>query len=430
MFRIVRRHRPPRRAALLGALVALAAALLAGAAIFLCSGVSPLEAYSVMASGAFGSKLGLSEVVVKAIPLTLTGLAVAVAATMLLWNIGAEGQFVFGAVGAAWAALYLSPHLPPALALPSVVLCGGLAGMLWALIPALLRAYWEISEILTTLLLNYVAVIFMEHLYFGPWRNPMGFGFPGTPDFPDAVLLPRLHGTRIHLGLALAVVLAPLLHVLLRRTKWGYRVRVIGRGPRAARYAGMNVRRQTVLVLLCSGLLAGLAGMGEVAGIHFALKPGVSSGYGYDGIIVACLAGFRPLAVPIFALVLGVFIVGGEQLQSAMNLPASISLILEGALLFGLLASEALLRYRLVFGAADDEESDDPDEGGGAFAMSASAQGDGSPRVVPSARAASADLQGGRDGSTGAVSAASHPGIRSDGDIADEARGDAKEEGA
>lgn len=345
-YRLVKRHETASHP-LRGILQAAAFALLGGAVIMAAYGANPFTAYFIMFKGAFGSLHGLSEVVVKATPLTLTGLAVALAATMLLWNIGCEGQFVFGGIGAGWAALYLVPHLPEFLALPAVTASGMLAGMLWALIPAVLKAYRQVNEILTTLLLNYVAIILYDHLIFGPWRDPMGMGFPGTPTFPDAALYPTLPGTRIQLGVIFAVLLAAALHYLLQRSKWGFQIRVIGRGPKAAGYAGMNIRRNVLLVMGMSGALAGLAGVGEACGIHWRLQEGFATGYGFDGIIVACMARLNPRAVPAYAVLLGVLIVGSEQLQTAMRLPASFSSILEALLLLGLLGSDALSRYRI-----------------------------------------------------------------------------------
>jgi ABC-type uncharacterized transport system permease subunit len=328
--------------------VSLAMAVAVGAGIFAALGVNPLTAYGTMLAGAAGSFYTISEVIVRAIPLMLTGLAVALAATMLLWNIGCEGQLVWGGILAAGTGLYLAPHLPAFLVLPAVVAAGAVGGALWGLIPGLLKAYLAVNEILSSLLLNYIAIIFMEHLYFGPWRNPEGYGFPGTAQIAEAARIPHYFGTRIHLGLVLALVLAALLFGALRLTGWGYRVRAIGLNPRAARYAGFGIRSQTVGVMLLSGALAGLAGMAEVSGIHYRLQQGLAVGYGYDGIIVAWLARLNPLAVPFVALLLGALIVGGEQLQSVLHLPASISVVLEAVLLFGLLLSESLARYRLV----------------------------------------------------------------------------------
>jgi simple sugar transport system permease protein len=328
--------------------VSLAFAIAVGACIFASLGVNPMTAYGTMLKGAFGSFFHFSEVIVRAIPLMLTGLAVALAATMLLWNIGCEGQLVWGGICAAGTGLFLAPHLPSFLVIPAMIAAGAAGGGLWGLIPGLLRAFLAVNEILSTLLLNYIAIIFMEHLYFGPWRNPEGFGFPGTAQIAEAARIPHYFGSRIHLGLVLALVFSALLYVALRRTRWGYRVRAIGANPQAARYAGFRIRTQIVVVMMISGALAGMAGMAEVSGIHFRLQQGLAVGYGYDGIIVAWLARLNPMAVPLVALLLGALIVGGEQLQSVLHLPASISMVLEAVLLFGLLLSESLARYRLV----------------------------------------------------------------------------------
>jgi len=331
-------------------------ALLLGAAIFAGLGVNPLSAYAAMAAGAFGSGHALSEILVKATPLLLTGLAVALAARMLLWNVGCEGQLVMGGVFAAGCALFLlPPGAPPLPAASAALLCGALGGAAWALVPALLRAWGQVSEILTTLLLNYVAVILVEHLYYGPWRDPAGFGFPGTAELPAAAHLARLWPEalgRVHAGLPLALLLAPFLAFLLARTRWGFSVRVIGLSPGAARYARLNVPARTLAVLCCSGALAGLAGAGEVLGIHHRLQEGLAVGLGYDGIIVAWLARGNPLAAPLTALALGALFVGADQLQTNLGLPASIGQTLEAALLLGYLAGEFLARHRVAFGRA------------------------------------------------------------------------------
>lgn len=350
MLILEKRHPALKHQGAISAAIALGTALLAGAIVMAAYGANPFMAYIAMFKGALGSGFGLAEVVVKAIPLTMTGLAVALCATMLLWNIGCEGQFVMGGIGAAGAVMYLGPILPEHLLLPAVFLSGVLGGALWAFIPAALRVWANVSEILTTLLLNYVAIIIMEHLYFGPWRDPNGMGFPGTPLFPQSAMLPRLFDSRIHLGIVLAIGLTIKFHYLLTRSKWGFSVRIIGHGPKAAAYSGLNVGLQTLLVMTISGAIAGIAGMTEIAAIHYRLGEGFASGYGYDGIIVACLAALQPRLIPFCALLLGVFIVGGEQLATTMQLPASISRILEGALLFGFLLSETNSRYKIKFG--------------------------------------------------------------------------------
>ncbi len=329
-------------------LYAIIIAFVTGCIIFLVFGVNPATAYLTMVTGVFGSFQSFSEVLVKATPLIFTGLAVAVAAVMLLWNIGCEGQLVWGGIFASGTALFLFPEAPPAVMLPGV-LCGAiLGGMVWALIPAILKAKFNVNEILTTLLLNYVAVIYMEYLFFGPWRDPAGYGFPGTAQLPEAAYLMRFFTTRITLGFPLALLCALLLFYLLNHSSWGYQVRVIGARRRAARYAGFNINLKILTVMALSGALAGFAGMTEVCGIHHRLQTGLAVGYGYDGIIVAWLAGLNPLAIPFTAILLGALFVGGEQLQSVLGLPSSISLILEGALLFGLFAGKSFPKYRIV----------------------------------------------------------------------------------
>lgn len=345
--RIEKRSTRPRFAKARALAVALGAAFIAGSILFAMLGANPFEAYGVMFSSSFGSGYAFSETLVKAMPLIFTGLSVALAATMLLWNIGAEGQLVFGGIAAATVGLFFADFIPGALLIPTEILAAAIAGAFWALIPAGLLVRFGVSEILTTLLLNYVAVIFMEHLYFGPWRDPAGYGFPGTAMLPEAAQFTRYFATRLNFSMFLALGLVLLQRFSLMRLSWGYRVRVIGMGPLAARYAGMNVGSQTLMVMAFSGALAGLAGMAEVAGIHYRLQQGLAVGYGYDGIIVAWLAGLDPLLVPLMAILLGAIKLGGEGLQSTLRLPASISLILEGVLLFGLLAGEAACRYRL-----------------------------------------------------------------------------------
>ncbi|MFZ5427377.1 MAG: ABC transporter permease [Thermodesulfobacteriota bacterium] len=322
-------------------LLALAIPLAAGAAIFAFMGANPLEAYSVMFQGAFGTWARFSEVLVKASAITLTGLAVILAARMNLWNIGCEGQLVMGAVFAAGLALPLGESLPAAAMIPLLFLGGAAGGAAWAAGPAWLRSRLGVSEIIATLLLNYVAIALMEHMYFGPWRDPAGFGFPGTAIFPASAQLPRLWGTRVHPGLFFGVASALVLAWALARTRWGYELTVMGLGPKAADYAGMNASRRGFWVLIASGALAGVAGMAEVSAIHGRLQQGVAIGYGYDGVIVACLARLNPALAPVAAAVLASVLVGGEYLQTRMRLPSAASLVIEAALLLSLLWIQA-----------------------------------------------------------------------------------------
>lgn len=322
-------------------------ALLAGAVLLAAAGANPLTTYKAMAVGAFGGKYNVSETMVKAIPLMLCGLGVSVAFRMLFWNIGAEGQLAVGGIAASGVALFWADRIPASLLLPTMVVAGFLGGALWGLIPALLKAYLRVNEIITTLMMNYIAILLVEHLFYGPWKDPHGYGFPGTAQFPEAAWLPRLPGTRFHLGLVFAVVAALFIWIVLRRTKWGYEIRVIGENPRAANYAGINIVRNIILVMLLSGGLAGLAGMSEVAGISHRLQKGLTVGYGYTAIIVAWLGRLNPWGVLVVAILLAGLLVGGDQIQITMQLPAAVALVLQGAILFFVLGGSLFTQYRI-----------------------------------------------------------------------------------
>jgi simple sugar transport system permease protein len=322
--------------------------LLTGALLLLATGENPIDVYRAMLDGALGDRYGLAETLVKQTPLLLTGLAVAVAFRMQLWNIGAEGQLYFGAIGATGVALFVLPADAPAWLMISGMVIAGLAGgALWGAIPGVLRATTGANETITSLLLNYVAIFFTDYLVHGPWRNPKGFGFPGTKTFPDNAWLPRYDTYRVHLGLLFGLIAALVLFVLFRRTRWGYEVGVMGQNDRAARYAGMPTKRMIVIVMILSGALAGLAGMSEVGGIGHQLQRDFSPGYGYTAIIVAWIGRLNPFAIVLVSFLLAALLVGGDQLQTSAGLPAAVAPMLQGIILFFLLGGDVLTRYRL-----------------------------------------------------------------------------------
>jgi len=357
-----RRLQPSRTIAFLVPIVSFVLALIVGGILLVVAGANPIETYQAMYDGAFGSAYYRSELLVKAIPLMLTGLAVSVAFRMLFWNIGAEGQLVMGAIATAWVPLFALPNsdLPTGVLL---ILMGGAAfgaGALWGLIPAILKAFLKVNEIITTLMLNYVAIIFLQYLYTGPWKDKKGYGFPGTASFKDTVSLPRLPKElqvgpidvslapgRVHAGLIIALVAAVLIWLVLVRTKWGYEIRVIGENPNAARYAGISLIRNILLVMIVSGGLAGLAGFGQVAGISHRLQSGIAVSDGYTAIIIAWLAKLHPIGVLLVTLLMAALSVGGDQLSSTMGLPAAVAPVLQGTILFFVLGGEIFVRYRL-----------------------------------------------------------------------------------
>jgi general nucleoside transport system permease protein len=343
-----------RTAEFLVPILSVVLALIFAGFLLLLFGANPIETYAAMARGAFGARYNISETLVKAIPLMLTGLAVGVAFRMLFWNIGAEGQLVWGAIAATWVALFLPDYvggLPGWSFIPLMILAAFLAGAMWGLIPAVMKAYLRVNEIITTLMLNYVALLWMQYLYTGPWKDPRGFGFPGTAQFPREVWLPRLAPElglgRVHYGLIIAIVAAVVIWLLLSRTKWGLEVKVIGKNPEAARYAGMDIARNIVLVMIISGGLAGLAGYSQVAGVAFRLQSGIAVGDGFTAIIVAWLAKLNPWSILLVSILMAGLSTGGDQLQIAMGLPAAVAGILQGSILFFVLGADVFVNYRL-----------------------------------------------------------------------------------
>lgn len=359
MFKLEKRLEPSQTAYYLVPVISFILALLFGAILLAIAGANPWSTYRAMLEGAFGTAsqwqegnfYNLTETLVKAVPLMFTGLSVAIAFRMRFWNIGAEGQLVLGGVAAAGVALFFPdalPFLPESrwIYLPLMMVAGILAGAIWGLIPAMLKSYLKVNEIITTLMLNYIAILWYQQLFQISWKDPQGFGFPGSAQFADFTWLPRIAG-RLHWGLLLAVVAAALIWLVMDRTRWGYEIRLIGENENAARYAGVGLARNIVLVMLLSGGLAGLAGVVEVAAISHRLQEGLAIGYGFTGIIVAWLAKLNPWGVLLWALLLAALFVGGDQIQITMGLPASVALVLQGAILIFVLGGDIFTRYRL-----------------------------------------------------------------------------------
>jgi simple sugar transport system permease protein len=330
---------------------AVALALILGGVILVLVGGDPFRTYAHIARTSFGSLGVFSDTLVKATPLLLLGLACSLAFQMRLWNIGTEGQFIFGAFGAS--AVVLTPLLPedtPSyLMLPAMMLAGFAAGAAWGAVPGLLKAKLNVNEIITTLMMNYIAVSWNYFFIFGVWSEG---GFEMSKVFPRTAWLPRLadyaeqvplfRGLTTHLGLVLGILAAVAVWFLLYRSKWGYEIRLIGDNPNAARYAGIPIARNTVLAMVLSGGLAGLAGMSEISGVVHRLQGTISPGYGFTAIIVAWLAKLNPFAVILVSVLFGSLILAGREIQ-----PSGIPKLIQGILLFVLIASEILLRYRI-----------------------------------------------------------------------------------
>ncbi|MFB9329006.1 ABC transporter permease [Paenibacillus aurantiacus] len=309
------------------------------------NGMNPVTVYAKMIGGAFGSSFGMTETLVKAIPLLLCGLGVAFAYRISIWNIGAEGQFVIGAMAATAVTVYW-PSLPSYAAIPLMIVLSIAAGGIWGLLTAIPRTHFQVNELITSLMLNYVALLALDYVVFGPWKDPKGFNFPGTPMFTEAQSLPLFGDSRLHLGLAFAAVAVIVYAVVINYTKWGYELRLIGANKEAARNAGIGIKKQIIIVMLISGGMAGLAGMSEVSGVTHRLMYGISPGYGYTAIIVAWLARLNPVGLVISSVLFAALIVGGYSVQT-IGLPSSISEMIQGAMLFFLIAGATISKIRI-----------------------------------------------------------------------------------
>ncbi len=352
-IRIEPRMEQPGWLAVIVSLGAVIFALALGAIVLKLVGGDPIRAYAFMVKAAFGNIGVFSDTLVKATPLILVSLAAVVAFRMRLWNIGAEGQFFLGAFGAS--AVVLTPILPPEtspwLMIPAMMAIGMLAGALWGFIPGYLRAKYNVNEIISTLMMNYIAVAWNNYFIFGVWSEG---GFQMSRQFPKTAWLPRLtdystqvpafRGLTIHLGLVIGIISAGVVWWILYRSQWGYEIRLIGDNPRAARYAGINIVRNTILVMMLSGALAALGGMLEISGVVHRLQGSISSGYGFTGIIIAWLAKLNPILVVPISILFGGLILAGREIQ-----PSGIPMLIQGIILVCLIGSDFLFRNRIRF---------------------------------------------------------------------------------
>lgn len=321
-------------------IIALAIAFAAFSVLLLLQSRNPVQAYHDMFTSTLGSSYGRSEVGVKMIPLILCALAVSLPARVGLVNVGGEGQLYIGAWLASWPALTFT-SLPKPVMLPLMLVMGMIGGAMCAFIPAILRARGLMNETISTLLLNYVAILFVQYFVFGPWKDPMSANFPQSREFPPAANLPTFGTTRLHAGIFIALIVAAILFFVLRRTRWGYEMRAIGGNWEAARRAGIPITAYIIGTLLIGGALAGIAGFGEVSAIQGRLAPTISPGYGYIGFLISWLAGHNPLTIIMMSFLLAVLTASGDSLQINQNLPFSSVNLLMALTLFVVLAQRS-----------------------------------------------------------------------------------------
>jgi len=347
-FRLVRREQPPVLLNLLLPAAAVLATLVLCSGLIVLAGANVLEAYRVLFSSAVSSRFNIVETIVKTSPLVLTGLAVAVAFRAKFWNIGAEGQFLLGAMAAVFVGT--QEWLPGWSLVPIMILAAIAAGAVWAAVPAYLKARFKVDDVVTTLLLNFITFYGMTALLDGVWKDPLS-GYPDSPDVRFEAEFPiLLASTRLHLGILLAAVAVAAVWFLMNFTTLGFAIRAVGENARAAEYAGFNTRRVIVTAGLISGALAGLAGAGEAGGLHFQVMAGISTGYGYTGIVIAMLARLNPLGVLPAAAFFAVVITGAEAMSRATGVPVFLSDVIQGTSLMTMLTALLFTEYRLKIG--------------------------------------------------------------------------------
>ena len=349
MFSLERRVEQSKLWLTFSPLLAIVLTILSGIIIFSVLDKDPWLSLYTFFIQPLTTGFGFTELIVKATPLILIGAGLSIGFKANVWNIGAEGQFTMGAIAGGGTALFLS-NQESLLVLPAVLVMGIIGGAVWGMIPAFLKTKYNANEILTSLMLSYVALLMLSYLVHGPWRDPGGYNFPESEIFSDSAMLPvLLQGTRLNLGTIFALLSVLITYLLLSRTVLGYQFKVAGLAPLAARYAGFNRSKLIWLSMIISGGLAGLAGIAEVSGTIGQLLPSVSPGYGFTAIIVAFLGRLNPIGVLFAGLILALTYIGGENAQIEIGLPAAVTGLFQGIILFYLLACDVLARYRLRY---------------------------------------------------------------------------------
>jgi ABC-type uncharacterized transport system permease subunit len=333
-----------RRARSFGtSLLAVLIALAVGAVILLVAGASPLAAYREMVRGAIGSRFAVSQLLVEVVPLLIIGLGLALAFRGRVWNIGAEGQFYLGALAGGTVAIVF-PWSVPVLVIPAVLVAGAAAGAAWGWIAGEVRSRWGVNEIITSLLLNYVAIYWYGYFIRKPLRDPSGF-LPQSKEIPAAAQLPNILGLQVHAGLLIALGLVPILAYVMARTPFGFRVTALGLNREAAAgAAGVDTRRFIVRLMLLSGGFAGLAGVVQILGVQLRLQSGISPGFGFTAIIVALLGRMRPVGVMLAAFLIGGLSVGGQAMQLTQGVPIAAVQTIEALFVLFLLVADKLVR--------------------------------------------------------------------------------------
>lgn len=343
--RVIKKSEPGRMKAAAIRIGAIVLALLASSLFILLLSLNPIDVYLKMVQGAFGTAYRVKETIVKTIPLVITSLGIGIAFKMQFWNIGGEGQIAMGAFAASYFALYMN-NMPKPVLLLVMILAGMLAGGLWALIPAFLKAQWGTNETIVTLMMNYIALKWVMFLQYGPWRDPNSLGFPKIANFPENAVLPKLLG--VHIGWIFALILVAVVYILINHTKKGYEIAVIGESINTARYAGINIKKTILIAIMLSGGLCGLVGMIQASAVNYTLSVEITGGVGFTAIITAWLAALSAPLILIVSFLFAALLEGGSYIQTVFGIPQAAAEILQGLILFFVLGSEFFVRYKFV----------------------------------------------------------------------------------
>ncbi|MGC9124539.1 MAG: ABC transporter permease [Caldisericaceae bacterium] len=350
-FKLEKRSTPPVWFQILTPFLAIVISLLISSIFLLILKQNPLSAFYYMFTGAVGSKFAFFEMLVKASPLILTGIAVAFAFTAKYWNIGAEGQLYAGALAATWVGL-MDLKISPFIYIPLIICVGFAAGALWSLIAGYLKARWKVDDVVTTLLLNYVMIYIVSALLNGPWRDPVTM-YPSSPLISPNAYFPKLiPQSRIHLGILISLLAVIFMWFIIKKTKLGFEIRSTGASPRAANFLGINTLKSIIIVSIISGGIAGLAGVGEVAGVQYHLIQTISPGYGYSGIVIAMLGRLNPFGVLLAAIYFAIDITGANVMSYTLHIPIYISDVIQGVTLIVMLTMLLFFEYRVRIGRA------------------------------------------------------------------------------
>ncbi|NLI92988.1 MAG: ABC transporter permease [Peptococcaceae bacterium] len=326
-------------------LAAILLALFTTGLFIMFLGHDPVKVYLSLVNGAFGSRYRIEQTLIKAIPLIITSLGIAIAFRMKFWNIGAEGQITMGAFCASYLALNYS-YLPRPVLLSLMLLGGFIGGSIWGIIPAFFKAKWGTNETIVTLMMNYVALKWIIYLQYGPWKDPAALGFPKIPNFAENAILPKFLG--LHIGWVIALFLVISVHIFMNYSKKGFEIAVIGESVNTARYAGIEIFKTIVLAMFLSGGICGLVGMIQASGVNLTLSKDITGGVGYTAIITAWLGALKPHWIVLVSILFAALVQGSSYIQTAFGISAASAQLLEAIILFFVLGSDFFAKYRLV----------------------------------------------------------------------------------